>query len=241
MSAEFIQFIPRPRHKRISRRLLFALGRMIPPWPTPMLPQASLPNRRGGKPSVAKTLVENSLSRTQPYPNRNPRSRWRHEMQLRNSRSPRVCRQRRSRSRLGQGHATAGEQRRRCAPTDSTDRALSSILPSEVSRMSRGSSAVTGEQAADVRAIVVETLTEQQRIRHDDIDAVVFKAVTTTLTSFGIDEEDRKEVRADFQHVRRWRRRIEQAQSYIFNVVLTVTVTGFVGAVWLGIKATLGK
>ena len=107
--------------------------------------------------------------------------------------------------------------------------------------MSRGLSAMTGEQAADVRAIVVETLTEQQRIRHDDIDAVVFKAVTTTLTSFGIDEEDRKEVRADFQHVRRWRRSIEQAQSYIFKVVLTVTVTGFVGAVWLGIKATLGK
>ena len=73
------------------------------------------------------------------------------------------------------------------------------------------------------------------------IDAVVFKAVTTTLTSFGIDEEDRNEVRADFQHVRRWRRSIEQAQSYIFKVVLTVTVTGFVGAVWLGIKATLGK
>ena len=71
--------------------------------------------------------------------------------------------------------------------------------------MSRGSSAMTGEQAADVRAIVVETLAEQQRIRHNDIDAVVFKAVTTTLTSFGIDEEDRNEVRADFQHVRRWR------------------------------------
>ncbi len=65
MSAEFIQFIPRPRHKRISRRLLFALGRMIPPWPTPMLPQASLLNRRGGKPSVAKTLVEiRSLARS---------------------------------------------------------------------------------------------------------------------------------------------------------------------------------
>ena len=43
---------------------------------------------------------------------------------------------------------------------------------------------MTGEQAADVRAIVVETLAEQQRIRHDDIDAVVFKAVATTLTSW---------------------------------------------------------
>ena len=70
---------------------------------------------------------------------------------------------------------------------------------------------MTGEQAADVRAIVVETLAEQQRIRHDDIDAVVLKAVATTLTSFGIDEEDRKELRADFQHLRRWRRSVEQA------------------------------
>ena len=31
---------------------------MIPPWLTPMLPQGSLLNRRGEKPSVAKTLVE---------------------------------------------------------------------------------------------------------------------------------------------------------------------------------------
>ena len=68
-----------------------------------------------------------------------------------------------------------------------------------------------------------------------------FKAVATTLTSFGIDEEDRKELRADFQHLRRWRRSVEQAQSYTFKAVITVIVTGFVGAVWLGIKATLGK
>ena len=100
---------------------------------------------------------------------------------------------------------------------------------------------MTGEQAADVRAIVVETLAEQQSIRHDDIDALVLKAVATTLTSFGIDEEDRKELRADFEHLRRWRRSVEQAQSYTFKAVITVIVTDFVGAVWLGIKATLGK
>ena len=100
---------------------------------------------------------------------------------------------------------------------------------------------MTGEQAADVRAIVVETLAEQQRTRHDDIDAVVLKAVATTLTSFGVDEEDRKELRADFQHLRRWRRSVEQAQSYTFKAVITAIVTGIVGAMWLGIKATLGK
>ena len=51
----------------------------------------------------------------------------------------------------------------------------------------------------------------------------------------------RIELRADFQHLRRWRRSVEQAQSYTFKTVITVIVTGFVGAVWLGIKATLGK
>jgi hypothetical protein len=49
------------------------------------------------------------------------------------------------------------------------------------------------------------------------------------------------ELKADFQHLRRWRRSVEQAQSYTFKAVITVIVTGFVGAVWLGIKATLGK
>ena len=99
---------------------------------------------------------------------------------------------------------------------------------------------MTDMQAVDIRAIVIETLAEQQRLRHEDIDAVVLKAIEATLISFGIDE-DRKEVRADFQHLRRWRRSVEQAQSYTFKAVITVIATGFVGAIWLGIKATLGK
>ena len=96
-------------------------------------------------------------------------------------------------------------------------------------------------ESTDVRAIVIETLAEHQRLHRDDIDAVVLKSVATVLTSFGIEEEDRKELRADLQHLRRWRRSVEQAQSYTFKAVITVIVTGFVGAVWLGIKATLGK
>jgi hypothetical protein len=93
----------------------------------------------------------------------------------------------------------------------------------------------------DIRAIVVETLAEQQRLHRDEIDAVVLKTIATILTSFGIEAEDRKELRADFQHLRRWRKSVEQAQSYTFKAVITVIVAGFVGAVWLGIKATLGK
>ena len=41
---------------------------------------------------------------------------------------------------------------------------------------------------ADIRAIVVETLPEQQRLHRGDLDAVVLKTIATILTSFGIEE-----------------------------------------------------
>jgi GNAT superfamily N-acetyltransferase len=47
---------------------------------------------------------------------------------------------------------------------------------------------------ADIRAIVVETLAEQQRLHRGDLDAIVLKTIATILTSFGIEEEDRKEL-----------------------------------------------
>jgi hypothetical protein len=93
----------------------------------------------------------------------------------------------------------------------------------------------------DIRTIVAETLAEQQRLQRDDIDALVLRAIATILTSFGIEEEDRKELRADFQHLRRWRKSVEQAQSYTFKAVITVIVAGVLGAVWLGVKVMLGK
>jgi hypothetical protein len=93
----------------------------------------------------------------------------------------------------------------------------------------------------DIKMIVAETLAEQHKLQRDEIDAVVLRAIATILTSFGIEEEDRKELRADFQHLRRWRKSVEQAQSYTFKAVITIIVSGFVGAVWLGVKAMLGK
>jgi hypothetical protein len=94
---------------------------------------------------------------------------------------------------------------------------------------------------ADIRAIVAQTLAEQQRQQCTSIDTAVQKAVAAILTSFGMEEEDRKELRADLQHLRRWRKSVEQAHSYTFKAVITVLATGLVGAAWLGIKVTLGK
>jgi hypothetical protein len=92
-----------------------------------------------------------------------------------------------------------------------------------------------------IRAIVVETLCEQQKLHHGDIDAVVDRAIAAVLVSFGIEEDDRRELRADLQHLRRWRKSVEQAQTYTFKAAITVIVAGFLGAVWLGVKVMLDK
>ena len=93
----------------------------------------------------------------------------------------------------------------------------------------------------EIRAIVAQTLAEQQRVQQESVDAIVLKAVASVLASFGIEDDDRKELRADFQHLRRWRKSVEQVQSYTFKAVITVIVTGLVGAVWLGAKVVLGR
>jgi hypothetical protein len=49
------------------------------------------------------------------------------------------------------------------------------------------------------------------------------------------------ELRADFQHLRRWRKSVEQAQGFTFKAAISIIVAGFLGAVWLGLKAMLGK
>src|SRR5258707_3999845 len=93
----------------------------------------------------------------------------------------------------------------------------------------------------DVKTIVAEVLAEQKRLHNNEVDEVVLKTIATILTSFGIEEEDRVELRADFIHLRRWRKSVEQAQTLTFKVIITIIVTGFVGAVWLGVKVMLGK
>lgn len=93
----------------------------------------------------------------------------------------------------------------------------------------------------DIKAIVAETLAEQLKLQQDSIDAIVLKAVAAVLASLGIEDDDRKELRADFLHLRRWRKSVEQAQNYTFKAVITVVATGLMGAIWLGVKVALGK
>ncbi|QAU50086.1 hypothetical protein [Bradyrhizobium guangzhouense] len=93
----------------------------------------------------------------------------------------------------------------------------------------------------DIMAIMAKTLAEQQKLQQDRIIAIVLKAVASELASFGIEDDDRRKMRADFQHLRRWRKSVEQAQSFILKAVITVLATGLMGTVWLGVKVVLSK
>jgi hypothetical protein len=95
--------------------------------------------------------------------------------------------------------------------------------------------------AETVKTTVAEVLAEQKKLHNNDADEVVLRTISTILTSFGIEEEDRVELRRDFEHLRRWRKSVEQAQGYTFKVIVTAIVGGLVGALWLGIKLAVGK
>lgn len=75
----------------------------------------------------------------------------------------------------------------------------------------------------------------------EDVETIVAEAVTQTLAQFGIEKGDHKELMADLSHLRKWRRSVEQAQSYTFKVVITTIVGGVLGALWLGFQAMLHK
>lgn len=91
----------------------------------------------------------------------------------------------------------------------------------------------------DITRIVRAVLDAEAERRGDTLDDVVMKAVATILTSFGVEDDDRKEIRADFEHLRKWRKSVEQAQSITMRVAITAIVSGVAGAVWLGIKTML--
>lgn len=93
----------------------------------------------------------------------------------------------------------------------------------------------------EIKAIVAETLAELHKLQQESIDAIVSKAVASVLASLGIEGDDRQELRADFLHLRRWRKSVEQAQNYTFKAVISVIATGLMGAIWLGVKVALGK
>jgi hypothetical protein len=94
---------------------------------------------------------------------------------------------------------------------------------------------------ADIKRIVRETLQEERKEYEAAEDSHVVKTVAAILGGFGIDAEERKDIKADFHYARRLR----LASERVTGMTLTAAVTLLVGAVgsvlYLGLKAVLGK
>jgi hypothetical protein len=94
---------------------------------------------------------------------------------------------------------------------------------------------------ATIRQIVRAVLDEEDERAARAVDELAFKAVASVLTSFGINGDDRQELRADFVHLRRWRKSVEQARGMTVKAVIAVIVSGVAGAIWLGVKTLLAR
>lgn len=92
---------------------------------------------------------------------------------------------------------------------------------------------------SEVRAVVSAVLAEQR----DEAEALAEKVVVSVLKSFGIHqgEREQEEMRADFAHLRKWRKSAEQVAGYTFSAIIMTTVTGVVALGWMGFKAIFGK
>jgi hypothetical protein len=72
-------------------------------------------------------------------------------------------------------------------------------------------------------------------------DTAVIRSISTILASCCRAQEDRSELEADLRYLRRWRKTVEQVKGLTFKAATTVIVTSFLGAVWMAVRAALGK
>lgn len=93
----------------------------------------------------------------------------------------------------------------------------------------------------EVKLVVQQVLAAEREQTKDQLDDAVVKTIATILTSFGIDEDERQEVKLDFQHLRRSRKAYELVQTTTFKAAIGVIVTSVLAALWLGVQALLHR
>lgn len=93
----------------------------------------------------------------------------------------------------------------------------------------------------EVAQVVHQVLQAERQQTQDNLDENVLKTIAAILTSFGINEDEQKDVRLDFQHLRRSRKAYELVQTTTFKAAIGVIVTSILAALWLGVQALLHR
>lgn len=76
-------------------------------------------------------------------------------------------------------------------------------------------------------------------LTEDELKSLVAQSVRETLMVLGVDAENPLEMQRDFQHLREWRQTTDSIKSKTAMVIITVLVTGALGALYVGIKGML--
>lgn len=74
-----------------------------------------------------------------------------------------------------------------------------------------------------------------------EIERIVAESVRQTLIQLGISTLDPLEMQKDMQHLREWRKSMENVKSKAVITTLTVLLSGILAALWLGFKAIINK
>lgn len=75
----------------------------------------------------------------------------------------------------------------------------------------------------------------------DELERIVAESVRQTLIQLGISTLDPLEMQKDMQHLREWRKSMENVKSKAVITTLTVLLSGILAALWLGFKAIINK
>jgi|KBSSwiStaDraftv2_1062776.scaffolds.fasta_scaffold978032_3 hypothetical protein len=94
----------------------------------------------------------------------------------------------------------------------------------------------------DEVALVVRQVLAAERAEHkENLDETVLRTISAILTSFGINEDEQKDVRLDFQHLRRSRKAYDLIQTTGVKAAIGLIVTSILATLWLGFQALLHR
>ena len=83
--------------------------------------------------------------------------------------------------------------------------------------------------------------TQLQNLTPDEARALIREAVRETFLMLGVTVDDPIEVQKDFQHLREWRNTTNSLKSKGLLTAIGIVTSGFLAAVWLGLKEILNK
>lgn len=84
----------------------------------------------------------------------------------------------------------------------------------------------------------MSSLTPEQK---EELQALVVESVKQTLIQLGISSHDPLEMQKDMQHLREWRKSMENVKKKGFMAAITIAVSGMCAMLWIGFKELVAK